>query len=547
MKIRWWIYAILALCWGTLAVSSVSAGQRVALVIGNSKYRNVDRLPKTINDAMAMVALFHKASFDVVKWRVELDVMEFRRTVRDLMVTAQGADIAIVYYAGHGIEKGGTNYLIPVDAELLSDYDADDEAISLDRIILALQPARQLRLIILDACRENPFSARGSRTIVRRAVTSGLAEIEPAPDTLIAYAAKAGSLSYEGNGPNSLFTTALVKYLAEPGLDISVALGKVRDEVLKNTGNRQEPFVYGSLAGGAVSLVPAPQPKVSGPAAVAVDPNLAAQRDYERAERFPQTRPVWESFLAVHSDGFYADLARAQLSKLIAAETATEAVPNAASLDRPLDVKHADDILGLLGERSPPPSEQVAKPQPHEGPAGRADSRGQDEGRREQEQQAALVQGEGESVQACKDAEQRLTQLRMDPKQEDVARFARDLACETLRPQVLRLLESLDTFPAATLGPPTQQSGGALATRPPRSGIVRPQLQTDVEQNKVGRMKGDRRDAEPNGEDTCKRDEATLVRLRASPNRGEVISFVRNLACEQLRPQAARLLESVGN
>jgi hypothetical protein len=507
MKIRWWIYAILALCWATLAVSPVSAARRVVLVIGNSKYRNVDRLPKTINDAIAMVALFHKAGFDVVKWRVDLDVMEFRHTVRDFMVTAQSADIAVVYYTGHGIEKGGTNYLIPLDAELLSDYDADDEAISLDRITLALQPARQLRLIILDACHENPFSA-----VVTRAITNGLAKIEPStPDTLIAYAAKAGSLSYEGNGPNSPFTTALVKYLAEPGLDIRLALGKVRDEVLKSTGNRQEPFVYGSLGSDAISLVPAPEPKASGPAAVAVDTNRAAQRDYERAM-----------------------------------ETATEAVPDAASLDRPLVVEHADDILGLLGERSTPPSEQVAAPQPHGGPAGRADSRGQDEGRREQERQAALVQGKGESVQACKGAEQRLTRLRMDPKQEEVARFARDLACETLRPQVLRLLESLGTFPAATPGPPTQQSGGALA-RPPRSGIVGPQLQSDVEQNKVGRKRGDRRDAEPDGEDTCKRDEATLARLRASPNRGEVISFVRNLTCEQLRPQVARLLESVGD
>jgi hypothetical protein len=221
-------------------------------------------------------------------------------------------------------------------------------------------------------------------------------------------------------------------------------------------------------------------------------------------------------------------------------------VSSAGWITAPLVVEHADDMLGLLGERSPPPNEQVAKPQPREGPAGRADSRGQDEGRREQERQAALVQGKGESVQVCKDAEQRLTRLRMDPKQQEVARFARDLACETLRPQVLRLLESLGTFPAATPGPPTQQSGGALA-RPPRSGIVGPQLQSDVEQNKVGQKKGDRRDAEHDGEDTCKRDEATLARLRASPNRGEVISFVRNLTCEQLRPQVARLLESVGD
>jgi hypothetical protein len=207
-------------------------------------------------------------------------------------------------------------------------------------------------------------------------------------------------------------------------------------------------------------------------------------------------------------------------------------VPNAGRLDRPLAVEHADETLGLLGERSPPPSELEAKPaegQPHGGPAGRADS--------------------------CKDAEQRLARPRMDPKQEEVDRFARDLACEALRPQVLRLLESLGTFPAATpppatalvTRPPTQQSEGTLATRPPRSGIAGPQLQTDVEQNKMRRKKGYQRDAEPDGEDTCRRNEATLARLRAAPDRDEVISFARNLACEQLRPQVARLLESVAD
>jgi Caspase domain len=550
MKIRWWIYAILALCWGTLAVSSVSAGQRVALVIGNSKYRNVDRLPKTINDAMAMVALFHKAGFDVVKWRVDLDVTEFRRTVRDFMVTAQSADIAVVYYAGHGIEQGGTNYLIPVDAKLLSDYDADDEAISLDRIILALQPARQLRLIILDACRENPFSARGNRSIVTRAIANGLAKIEPStPDTLIAYAAKAGSLSYEGNGPNSPFTTALVKHLAEPGLDIRLALGKVRDEVLKNTGNRQEPFVYGSLGGDAVSLVSAPEPKASRPAAAAVDPNLAAQRDYEMAERV-QTPQAWESFLAVHSNGFYADLAREQLGKLIAAQTAAEAAANAETLT----VKNIDEILGVLKDKrsSPTMTEEAAKPtdvQPHDVPAGGTDSRGQEEGWRERERQAALVQGKGESVESCKAAEERLVRLRADPKQEEVDRFAHDLVCETLRPQLLRLLESLGA-PLTTTLPP----GAAHTATPPaarshtgQSGIAGPRPQTEVEKSNVQRKPGGRHEAETDGQDICKRDEATLARLRASPERAAVIGFAGKLACAQLRPQLERLLESLGD
>jgi uncharacterized caspase-like protein len=547
MKARQWIYAILALCYGTLAISVVCASQRVALVIGNSKYRNVGTLPKTFNDAMGMVALFKKAGFDVVKWRVDLDVLEFRRTVREFMMTAQNADIAVVYYAGHGIEKSGTNYLIPVDAKLLNDYDAEDEAISLDRIVLALQPARQLRLIILDACRENPFSTQGQRADAARGIANGLAKVEPStPDTLIAYAAKAGSLSYEGSGPNSPFTTALLKHLSEPGLDIRIALGRVRDEVLKNTGNRQEPFVYGSLGGTIVSLVPARAPKASESPAVAVDRDVATQRDYEMAERV-QTPQAWESFLAVHSNGFYADLARAQLGKLIASEAAAEATPDADRLDKTLT-----EILDLLKDKRSPPTipEQSAKPtgaKSHDVPAGVTDSRGREEGWRER--QAALAQEKGDSVESCKAAEERLARLRSDPKEEEVDRFSRDLVCERLRPQLLRLLESL--------GPPlttTLPSGTGYAATPPavqshtgRSGMGGPQSQTDAEKNNARQKAGGRRETDTGSQDICKRDEATLARLRASPERAEVISFARDLGCEKLRPQVARLLDSVGD
>jgi uncharacterized caspase-like protein len=526
MKIRWWIYAILALCLGTVAVSPVSAGQRIALVIGNSKYRNVEGLPKTINDTMAMVALFHKAGFDVVKWRVDLDITEFRRTVRDFMVTAQSADIAAVYYAGHGIEKGGTNYLIPVDAKLLSDYDADDEAISLDRIILALQPARQLRLIILDACRENPFSARGSRTTATRAITNGLAKIEPStPDTLIAYAAKAGSLSYEGNGPNSPFTTALVKYLAEPGLDIRLALGKVRDEVLRNTGNRQEPFTYGSLGGTEVSLVPAPERKGKEAPGVALDPDAAALRDFELAEH-AQTQEVWDSFLARHKEGFYADLARTRLKELLAAERPKEGSANVDKLDRPLSVPQGDEILGLVEGEGPPGTSGQGAPT-HEGP--RVSPR---EG---QERDAALLQRSRDSAQACEAAAQRLARLRADPKPDEVVRFAHDLTCEALRPQVLRLLESVGA--SLTNAPPP---AAAQASNPPTTPTV-------AEENRARRKAGGRPEPKSDGQDTCRREEAILARLRANPERHEVISFARNLACAQLLPQVSRLLESVGD
>ena len=181
-----------------------------------------------------------------------------RRALRDFADRARDADIAVVYYAGHGIEVDGGNYLIPVDARLERDTDVYDEGLSLDRILIAIEPAKKLRLVILDACRDNPFSRTMKRTVASRAIGQGLAKVEPtSPNVLIAYSAKAGSTAADGDGKNSPFTAALSHHLTKPGLDVRRAFGFVRDEVLKTTGNKQEPFVYGSLGGEDVPLVPA--------------------------------------------------------------------------------------------------------------------------------------------------------------------------------------------------------------------------------------------------------------------------------------------------
>jgi len=305
-----------------LAVSPAHAEKRVALVIGNSAYQNASKLTNPVNDANAMADLFRRAGFDVVEARLDLGNLEFKRVAREFTAVARDADVAVMYFAGHGIEVNGTNYLIPTDARLATDFDVEDEALSLDRLVRALEPARRLRLIILDACRDNPFIQKMQRSVASRAVSSGLAKVEPATsDTLVAFAAKAGSTADDGRGANSPFTTALLNHLTVPGRDVRIALGYVRDEVIKTTGNKQEPFVYGSLGGATVALVsepkreiavqPAPQSNVTAPALTGADP----RRDYEFAERVG-TKEAWEAFLSVHASGFYADLARAQRDKL---------------------------------------------------------------------------------------------------------------------------------------------------------------------------------------------------------------------------------------
>ena len=241
-----------------------------------------------------------------------------RRAMRDFSDTVRDADVAIVYFAGHGIEIDGTNYMIPVDAALERDIDAFDEAIPLERILTVIEPAKKLRLVILDACRDNPFSKTMKRTIGARSIERGLAKVEPnSPNTLVAYAAKAGSTASDGDGVNSPFTAALVKYLPRPGLDLRKAFGFARDDVLRATNNKQEPFIYGSLGGDDVALIPAVA--ASPPAASLADPNAAVRRDYELSERVG-TREAWDLFLSQYPDGFYAKLAQAQRNKLYAEE-----------------------------------------------------------------------------------------------------------------------------------------------------------------------------------------------------------------------------------
>jgi uncharacterized caspase-like protein len=191
-------------------------------------------------------------------------------------------------------------------------------------LLRALDPVRRLRLIILDACRENPFSNTMKKNVASRSIGRGLARIEPpTSNTLVAFATKAGSVADDGVGENSQYASALVKYLAEPGVDLRVSFGRVRDEVLKRTANRQEPFVYGSLGGDNLALVPLP--------AKPADVDADARVDYEYAAQLA-TKEVWGSFLARHPSGFYANLARAQMNRLVAAEQ-SQAVADSARRD----------------------------------------------------------------------------------------------------------------------------------------------------------------------------------------------------------------------
>ncbi|RXG96467.1 caspase family protein [Bradyrhizobium zhanjiangense] len=324
-----------------LGAQPAFAGKRVALVLANSAYQHAPSLANPVNDGSVMAKTLKEAGFDVVDSRHDLSALDTRRVLRDFADATRDADIAVVYYAGHGIEVEGSNYLIPVDAKLERDTDVYDEALSLDRILVAVEPAKQLRLVILDACRDNPFGKRMKRTIASRGIGRGLAQVEPtSPNTLIAYSAKAGFTAQDGDGANSPFTVALSKHLTTPGLDVRRAFGFVRDDVLKSTGNKQEPFVYGSLGGEDVPLVPV---KMTAAApAPAANPQADIRRDYELALQVGN-RAAWDAFLAQHPDGFYASLAKLQVEK-IGAEQA-----HAAAIAKAKQAEAERDRLAALG------------------------------------------------------------------------------------------------------------------------------------------------------------------------------------------------------
>jgi hypothetical protein len=319
-----------------------------------------------------VVTALRISSFDVVVVRSDLGVNEFRRAVRDFSEMVRGADVAVIFYAGHGIEVDGINYLIPVDAKLDRDVDVDDETLSLDRMLKIVEPAKRLKLIILDACRDNPFARTMKRVTSDRAIGRGLARVEPeTADTLIAFAAKAGSTASDGGPGNSPFTAALLKHIALPGLDLRIAFGLIRDEVLTRTGYRQEPFVYGSLGGSVVSLVPEPKgSEAQSRPAAATNSNADVRADYEIAERIG-TIEAWDYFLAVHGTGYYANQARAQRAKLAQAvappspaRPASPAPPSQPPPVNPLPSSPGNSIIVALPPQQQNPTPGLTRQEP---------------------------------------------------------------------------------------------------------------------------------------------------------------------------------------
>jgi len=227
-----------------------SAGPRkVALIVGNGAYKNVQPLTNPPRDAKLIASTLREIGFATVTLAPDLTRDKFFAALHEFGTQAEKADWAVVYYAGHGMEIGGINYLIPTDAKLAADRDAETQAVALEQLIAAVSGARKLRLVILDACRDNPFQKTMQRTIALKLVNKGFSNIEPEAGFMVVYAAKHGEVALDGDSVNSPFATILAREIRQPKVEVRKLFDIVRDDVWAVTKHTQQPFTYGSPPG----------------------------------------------------------------------------------------------------------------------------------------------------------------------------------------------------------------------------------------------------------------------------------------------------------
>ncbi len=249
MNLRLAIAAFLILVGAT---SSLSAQERVALVIGNGKYVHAGALPNPANDARAVGTALRELGFEVMQG-TDLDRGGMERLIRDFLRKVSKAKIALLFYAGHGMQIDGRNYLVPVDAKLETASDLNFETIELDRLLDSLSDPNRATIVMLDACRDNPLSRSfASKLGAARSASVGAglaAYANPGTGTLIAFATAPGKVALDGDRSNSPFTEGLVKHLKAPGLEVRQLLTRVRKDVSDATGGRQIPWDNSSLLG----------------------------------------------------------------------------------------------------------------------------------------------------------------------------------------------------------------------------------------------------------------------------------------------------------
>jgi uncharacterized caspase-like protein len=254
------VIALLAIVMLAVTAFAAEAANRVALVIGMSKYQTIPTLANTISDATAIAEKLEGLGFQVDR-AIDLPLTDLIKTVNDFSFKSETSDISVVYYAGHGVELNGQNFLIPIDVKIVKPSDVGAQAITLKHLLGAVENARKLRIVILDSCRNNPFADWPVQEVAKAGTEAfdstetrslrkqGLAEPSVDKGTLVVYAAKDGEVALDGEGGHSPFAKALIDQLPARNVEIGMMFRQVRDAVLRETKNKQEPHFYGSLSG----------------------------------------------------------------------------------------------------------------------------------------------------------------------------------------------------------------------------------------------------------------------------------------------------------
>jgi hypothetical protein len=482
-----WVAALCCALLALLSASAACAERRVALVIGNSQYKNSNLVlfnPK--NDAEDVAASLRGLGFEVIL-RIDADRRDFDLAMTQFARVATYADAAVFYYAGHALQHQGQNYLMPTDAQLEDEISLRYEMVSLDDVRAGLERAGGVKIMILDACRNNPVLDRLKRRMTGMtrdvATVRGLARIAGAQGEVVAYATAADQVAADGSGRNSPFTAALLKRLAEAGLEIGTMFRRVAADVTEQTKGQQHPELLISL----------------------ISEYYLNQND----------RPVWERIKDTADPAAFRDF-----------------IDRFPSSPRASDAQYRLQML----EREPLPRQSAPRSRDE-------DQRAKAEAER-QKQQLTLAPPVPQPTdkpapmtqeQACRRDEERLAGLRASQARDEVVQFERELGCERLRPQVVRLRESISAEGERGRREGAQQFQAEEPRSTADAGLQKPERDTLV------------RNAPPliPQEQICKRDEERLTRLRASPAPDEVIRFERELGCERLRLQVVRLRESV--
>jgi uncharacterized caspase-like protein len=319
-----YLTVILFLICMLFTADAAKADKRVAFVVGNGAYKNVAQLPNPPIDAKAMAAVLRNVGFDVVEGtNLTRDTMTEK--LLDFGKKAQGADVAVFFYAGHGIAIGGTNYLLPIDADIKSEMDVKlGAAINIDLTLDQTMSDAKVKLVFLDACRDNPFAAKIKSNSATRSVSvqSGLAEMKSGEGTLIAFATGPGQTALDGQeGTNSPFTRALIAHITSPGVEIQQAMTEVRAQVNEETNKGQLPWGHTNLIGSVyLNPVAAPAPgSAASPAPAAVASTSGAsdvELEFWRSVKESNKPEELNAYLTSYPNGQFKPLALARIAAL---------------------------------------------------------------------------------------------------------------------------------------------------------------------------------------------------------------------------------------